>query len=218
MKMRIIQSALITLSMLPFQACVGPATQALHHRSLRLDPPPAQYHGVWQTDSAVYISYSPKAPAKPWQDVRSTQYWARVALSEVDGLHFKGWEIERKHRPKELDGSDARAIPMVDISTNRAPEGSHFLNRDQYLTYIVDSEHIPLPALLLDPTNYNTFHLISPTMLHGSYRGIWNPPQGSYRDYSTVAKNSWKYPFCMLADIVLYPLNKWLEHALRNWT
>ena len=218
MKMTIIRTAFVVLGILPLQACVGPATQALHRQSLRLDPPPAQYIGAQRTKSAVFISYRPQPPSRVTQQVLSTQYWASVAMSEVDGLHFKGWSIEREHCPKELRRTDASAIPMVDISTNRPPEGSHFLNRDQYLTYIIDSQHISLPALLLDRTSVNTFHLVSPTMLHGSYRGIWNPPKGTFRSYSTVAKNSWKYPFCMVADVVLYPFSKWLEHVLRNWT
>lgn len=218
MKRKIMRIAIVAVGILPLHACVGPATQALHHCSLRFDPTPAEYIGAWCTETAVYISYRPEFPSRINQQVLSTQYWARVALSEIHGLNFKGWSIERKRCPTDLHTSTAMAIPMIDISTNRAPADSHFLNKDQYLTYIVDSQRIPLPAVLLDPTNYTAFHLVSPTMLHGSYRGIWNPPQGNFRSYSIVAMNSWKYPFCMVADIVIYPFNKWLEHSLRNWT
>jgi hypothetical protein len=213
MKMKTICNVVLVVSTSLLQACVGPATRAVHRKSLRLDPPPAKYLGAWKTDTTIYITYRPNPPSLPRHEVVSTQYWASVPISKAHGLDFKGWTIERRVLPGALKNPNVETIPMVDISTNHPPPNSHFLNRDQYLTFVIQTQQIPLPAVLYDPTNFNSFHLISTNMLYGSYRGIWNPPQGTFRNYSTVAKNSWKYPFCMIADIVLCPLNMCLELA-----
>ena len=208
----------LVVGLLASQGCVGPATQALHKKSLRFDPPPTCYYGAWQTDKQVIISYQVESTTS----VLSTRYWACVSNDELSGRNFSGWKIMRTKIPIEMSNPTIRPIPIIDISTNVPPTNKHFLNKDQYLTYIIDSQHIPLPALLCDTTNmkfyFNSFYLESTNMLYGSYRGIWNAPHGTFRDYKTVAKNSWKYPFCMLADIVLYPFDKWLEYVLRDLT
>jgi len=217
MKIKIIQTFLVTVIVLSLQGCLAPATQELHRKSVRSDPIPIQYYGAWQTDSTVYISYRPLASSNPKMEVRSTQYWASVSMPKTDGHRIKmgGWKIKRSHRPMKFNVSEAKAIPIIDISTKYPPEGPRFINRERYLTYIVDSEKISLPALIFDSTDCTTLHLVGPIMVNGSYQGIWGPPRGSFRSYSTVAKNSWKYPFSILTDIVLYPFNKFIEHAYK---
>lgn len=198
--------------------CVGPATRTLHHSSLRFDPVPKRYVAAWRSDTHAYVQYEPDTPSREFQETLSSNYWASVPLEQLDDYRFNKWTVYRKEPPHELQKQDLPRIQVVDISGFKKPEDRVFLNRDQFLTYIIDSQGYALPVLLYDIGNYHRFHLVGPRQLHGSYRGLWNPPKGTYRDRSVILKNSWKYPFTMLLDIVLYPVNKWLGHAFRNWT
>jgi len=198
--------------------CVGPATKHVHDLSLKFDPPPKRYLSACTSRTHVYVHYEPNVPQTGFQAVQSSTYWASVPLEQLDSYKFDKWTIYRKNHPSKIQSEDIQQIQVVDISGFDKPKDKTFINRDQYLTYIIDNHGYTPPVLLYDITAYHHFHLVGSKKLHGSYRGLWNPPQGTFRDKSILLKNAWKYPFCMLVDIILYPLDKALDHALKDWT
>ena len=190
--------------------CIGPRTKSVYRRSLRYDPLPSKYIVAWKTSTHIYVQYELNEP-KTWaQEVLNTNYWARIERSSMMNT---GWRIYRKDPPPDLMNLSITPIEIIDISGFKKPKNRTFLNTDQYLTYIIDSNNYELPVLLI---NSKSFYLTGSYKLHGSYRGQWNPPQGKYRDKSTIVLHSWKYPFTMIFDFIFFPADKFWE-SVWDW-
>lgn len=144
-------------------------------------------------------------PEKNREQVVSATYWASVPLEQLDDYRFDGWTIYRNRAPIDLESGAFTPVQIVDISGVEKPTDRKFINRDAFLTYIIESREYDLPVLLHDLNGRHGFHLIGPEKLHGSYRGLWNPPKGTFRDRSVVLTNSWKYPLYMIGDFVMFP-------------
>jgi len=190
--------------------CVGPATKDLHSLSLRFDPPPECYLAAWKSESHVYVKYRPREPVTDTQVIYAPIYWASVPLTILDGYNQKGWTIYRKTPPDIPSQEHLKPIPIVSTS------GAGVRNRDPFITDMIEDHGGTLPILLYDSNTYYKFHLVGPKGFYGSYGGLCTPPHGRFRDKSVILVNSWKYPLCMVADIILYPWEKILDHALSD--
>lgn len=171
------------------------------------DPRIEKYHGAYTTSEYVFLQYSVADPTAENERKIADSYWARIPRDKFDDYRYDvRWEVYRSENPPDLPTEDLQEIKIIDLSDETKPTDREFLNKDQYLTYLIDSKNITPPVLFFDSSSDYAFHLVGTKMLHGSYRGHWNSPRGFYRDKGIVASNAASYPSAAAKDALTAPL------------
>lgn len=140
-----IQSSLLLIL---FAGCTTPATKSLNKESMVRDPQIEEYHKAFESREYVFLNYSVSEPTEPNQKKVAESYWARIPKNELDDYRFKKWEVCRAENPPDLPREEFTAIEILDLASYTKPTNQKFHNKDQYLTYIIDSnEYTPLSYL-----------------------------------------------------------------------
>lgn len=171
------------------------------------DPEIEHYYGAYTTSEYVFLHYSVEEPTEENQRKIAESYWARIPIEKFDDHHYRDvkWEVYRSENPPDLPADDLRPIEIIDLANETKPTDHNFLNKDQYLTYLINSKNITPPVVFFDSTSDYVFHLVGNKMLHGSYRGHWNSPRGFYRDKGIAASNAASYPSATVKDTLTAP-------------
>tara|TARA_B100000614_G_scaffold245128_1_gene249925 strand:+ start:1131 stop:1775 length:645 start_codon:yes stop_codon:yes gene_type:complete len=195
--------------------CAGPATKRVHRESLIQDPKIEIYRGAYTTHEYVFLHYSVAEPTAENEKKIADSYWARIPKEKFDDYRYRDvkWEVYRSENPPDLPSENLQPVEIINLAYETKPTDRTFLNKDQYLTYLIDMKGITPPVIFFNSMNDSVFHLVGQKMLHGSYRGHWNSPRGFYRDKGIAASNALNYPSAAAADAATAPLRA----VLFNW-